>query len=621
MVAINDNHNWQISFHQDAGPKIPKGLWGQNLEITRHTMFGGLSAQLINNRKFFSKEAESFARGWEPIGNCVMAENDPHRLPEIQLGETPGGILQKAETLRLRPKVEYRWRLCLKGEFQAQIRVALGSVADEVLCKSNGDVTIVEGNLFTQKEEIGGSFSVVAVGNGRMKVQNVSLLPADAVLCGLRPDVIAKLRTLQPHSMRFPGGCYAEFYDWKQGLLPQDERNVISVEGMDFILGPTWGQDPMDMNLDDYVSLCRMVGANPEFTVGLSHSTPEDAVALLEYANGDETTHWGAIRAARGHKEPYGIKRWYIGNEIVWCCPGLDDPLEAARKTVEYAKAMKKADPTIELVPSNWVLCDWNSAFMKEMERLGGAELLSRASYHQYLLDLMGDYEDIWVVDKPQDPSSPERIEECLRAPVERILPRIRAVRQELETAGTRCGALPITMDEWNYYWGRVGHPILALYVMGLFHVLIRHGAEFDIREALFFHPINEGLLHVSGDDVTLEDGAHAWRLSQAHAGRHLLTVENPQPDHPCDVAASKKDNSIYITLVNRTLDKEGNIRIPELAHAKTVRVECWRMMDEKDAFRAGSMEPYPIKIEEGGSFVIPPASLAGIWYEAAVNE
>lgn len=55
--------------------RIPEGLFGANLEITRWTQFGGLSAQRINNRKFFCEQDEAFARGWEALGECRMNES------------------------------------------------------------------------------------------------------------------------------------------------------------------------------------------------------------------------------------------------------------------------------------------------------------------------------------------------------------------------------------------------------------------------------------------------------------------------------------------------------------------------------------------------------------------
>lgn len=608
--------DWELHFGQKTCTAIPDGLFGQNLEITRSTMFGGLSAQLINNRKFYAEDGEAFARGWSPVGKCGMAENGRRRCPVLHLGSEPAGVVQEAEQMKLRPKAEYRWRLRWKGNFRAKIRIQLGSAVAEAYCSSDGAPAVIEGNLSVQAREDGGKLSILAVGEGEMLLENASLLPADAILCGLRPDVIAQLKMLKPHSLRFPGGCYAEFFDWKQGLLEPDARGIISVNGMDFLLGSTWNQDPQDMSLDDFVAVCRMVDAQPQYTVRMTGATGEDAAALVEYANGSAETRWGAVRAARGFKEPYGIRRWYVGNEIYPFVPGMKDPKAAAAKTVELAKAMKQADPSIELVPSNWALSEWNAAFLAEIERLGGAELFERASYHQYLLDILQDCEDKLAVEKTPDQGLLDHVEACLRAPAERILPRMRAVRRELQSAGAGVGALPVTMDEWNYFWGRTGHPVLALFMAGLFHVLIRNGAEVGIREAMYFHPINEGILRVLDDGVALEDGAHAWLMARLHAGRSVLPIENPKTDSPCDAAASAEGNTVYVTLVNRSLSEACNVTIPELASASAVRTECWRMEKIEDCFRAGSMRPHLLTHDAAGTLALPPASMAGVWFE-----
>lgn len=448
-----------------------------------------------------------------------------------------------------------------------------------------------------------------------MILENISLLPENAVLCGLRPDVIAALRATHPYALRFPGGCYAEFYDWKQGLLAQDERDVIHVEGMDFLLSPTLNQDPADMNLDDFVAVCRMVGAQPQFTVGMTDATPEDVAALVEYANGSAQTHWGAVRAARGFAEPYGIRRWYVGNEIFPFVEGMKDPIAAAKKTVLLAKAMKKVDPSIELVPSNWALSDWNAAFMAEIEQLGGTSLFARASYHQYLLDILDDSSDALVVENPAELQSIERIKTYLHAPTERILPRMRSLREELKAAGPQTGALPITMDEWNYYWHRPGHPVLALYMAGLFNVLVRHSAEVGIVDAMFFHPVNEGLLRVTPEGTVSEDGAKAWQMARRHAGGHLLPIVRIPSEHPVDAAASINGRRVCVTLVNRSLKEDGPVILPELADAKTIVAECWKA-DPADCFRPNSMRLHPLSPGADGAFTLPPLSMACIQFE-----
>ena len=611
------NSGWKIQLASLPADEIPAGLWGLNFEITRSTMFGGLSAQMINNRKFFAGSSDEFARGWKPIGACRMSETGKSHLPLLALSDQASGVTQESNMLKMRPQTEYCWRLCLKGSFRAKVLIRLGTTEVCSFCSAAGERIIIEGSLFSTAPDCDRIFTILATGQGEMVLENVSLMPSDAILCGLRADVISQLRALHPHSLRFPGGCYAEFYDWKQGLKEPDDRGVISVKGMDFLLGHTMDQDPQDMSLDDFVAVCRLVGARPEYTVRITDSSAEDAAALVEYANGSAKTHWGSVRASRGHTEPYHIRRWYIGNEIKAFVRGMDDPIAAAKQTVLLAKAMKEVDPDIELVPSNWWPCEWNAVFMAEIERLGGTELLARASHHQYLLDIMSTW---GIAPIEPDPLPMERVEACLRSPVDLFVPLLHQVREELNTAGPKSGALPITMDEWNYRWGRAGHPVLALCVAGIFNVLIRHAAEIDIREALFFHPINEGILRVTPDGVTQEDGAHAWHLSRGHIGKRVLPILNPQPDHPVDVAASMDANSRYITLVNRSLGKEGRVIIPGLSGTKAIRTECWKLASLDDCFRAGSMQPHSLIPDDSGELILPPASMAGIWIQGGEN-
>lgn len=117
---------------------------------------------------------------------------------------------------------------------------------------------------------------------------------------GMRRDVLERLKELAPAELRFPGGCFAEVYRWKDSLLPPDQRPPVQptlYEG-DFLLGDTFGQDCMDLGIDEFMALCAYVGAAPVLTVPMIIISNQDSIDLVEYCNGGPQTAWG--RAARG---------------------------------------------------------------------------------------------------------------------------------------------------------------------------------------------------------------------------------------------------------------------------------------------------------------------------------
>jgi alpha-N-arabinofuranosidase len=98
------------------------------------------------------------------------------------------------------------------------------------------------------------------------------------------------------------------------------------------------------VGVEEFVLLCREVGAEPLVCVRWTGKTPEDAAHQVEYFNGDASTPWGTRRVKNGHPEPYGVKYWQIGNEVRGT--NYDGSVAA------FAQAMKRADPSIKILSS-----------------------------------------------------------------------------------------------------------------------------------------------------------------------------------------------------------------------------------------------------------------------------
>jgi alpha-L-arabinofuranosidase len=142
---------------------------------------------------------------------------------------------------------------------------------------------------------------------------------------GLRPDLAEMLDGLKPSFMRFPGGCWVEgdtmalAYRWKQTIGDTAERRTQR---------NIWQyQATHGLGYHEYLQLCEDLHAEPLFVIncGMSHkeNVPmnrmnefvQDALDAIEYANGDPSTTWGAVRAKNGHPAPFNLKYMEIGNE------------------------------------------------------------------------------------------------------------------------------------------------------------------------------------------------------------------------------------------------------------------------------------------------------------------
>lgn len=188
-----------------------------------------------------------------------------------------------------------------------------------------------------------------ALGPCALAIDQVSLMPdSSRATGGFRPDLLEKVADLKAPVIRWPGGCFASPYRWKDGIGPQSKRKVYPLE--------IW--DDLDVNsfgTDEFLALCRKVGTEPILVINAgtpqwnqdatSYDFLQDALDWIEYCNGPADSKWGAIRAANGHPEPYNVKYWEIDNET-W---GLGAETYAAY-VKRFAPALRAKDPSIQLI-------------------------------------------------------------------------------------------------------------------------------------------------------------------------------------------------------------------------------------------------------------------------------
>ena len=209
-------------------------------------------------------------------------------------------------------------------------------------------------------------FVVAVPGQGRLWIDQASLMSADTAPGGVRRDVFDRIAALRPAFIRWPGGNVAQDYHWQWGVGPRDTR-------------PTWvnlswknESEPGDIGTDEIIALARAAGAEPTLTVNIEGrgATAEEAAAWVEYCNGPATSRYGAMRAANGHLAPYGVKYWEIGNEI-WgdWVRGHSDAASYARNYARYVAAMRRVDSTIKFIAVGDNDMAWNRTVLRAVGR------------------------------------------------------------------------------------------------------------------------------------------------------------------------------------------------------------------------------------------------------------
>jgi alpha-N-arabinofuranosidase len=358
-----------IDTQQTADP-VSKFVFGSFIEHIGTLIYRSMWAELLDDRKFYfpitSKDLDVPARPqgnpmraqlhkWRPVGPdevVVMDKDHPlvgDQSPRITLNaSTPHGIRQSGFSL-VRGK-QYTGRIYLRGTPGSKVTIALiwGSGAAD---RQTASFTLADEykkfplSFKSKADTSDGALEITGTGTGSFHIGTVSLMPADNIN-GFRPDTIALLKQLHSGMWRLPGGNFLSDWDWHDAIGDIDKRPPM----FDY----AWNaMQPNDVGMDEFMALCRLIDVEPYVTVNAGLGDAHSAEEEVEYLNGSVKTYYGALRARNGHPEPYHVKYWNIGNEPWGTFQiGYTDLKYFVLKNNEFAKAMRKADPTITLIGS-----------------------------------------------------------------------------------------------------------------------------------------------------------------------------------------------------------------------------------------------------------------------------
>jgi len=412
---------------------MPVYIYGQFIEHLGRCIYGGIWAEMLEDRKFWYTPG-SRESAWKISGEqsmLSMDSNDPFtgvQTPVLMSDGTKKAILSQ-ENLGLKENLEYNGRIVLKAS--EGIQKAL------VTLKWNDRSEVVEvSNLNDKYSTYPLSFksivlvhdavlSVEPVGSGKLWVGTVSLMPSDNIE-GFRIDVLTLLRELNSPVYRWPGGNFVSGYNWRDGIGDRDKRPPRK--------NPAWqGVEANDVGIHEFMRLCELIKTEPYIAVNAGLGNSDEAMAEVQYTNGDENTAMGKIRSANGHASPWKVKFWSIGNEMYgdWQL-GHMSTSQFVAKNNEFADRMKSADPSIKLISVGDV-GDWDKMVLSNC-----ADKMDYISEHFYRQDWHGGGLMTHVN------QIPDAIKEKAVAHRE-----YRKTIPELKGKDIR-----ICLDEWNYWYG-----------------------------------------------------------------------------------------------------------------------------------------------------------------------
>ncbi|MCR5041422.1 MAG: hypothetical protein K6C36_04895, partial [Clostridia bacterium] len=509
-------------------------IFGHNLEHTRSAVNGGLSAQMLRNRKFAGKPSIiGVASEWDGVGDLAFFQNDgsdaytrhigcekmPRRneLQSQRAQNVHGGVCGiRQGSLYIKSKTEYEFRAVVKSCEPVRLRAALTSsdgattLAEAFFDVEPGDWEILRAEFEPEESDDSGCLYLTFFEKTLVTFGAASLMPADNFR-GMRRDVVDCLKQIAPTVLRWPGGNFAGEYRWKDGLLPSDMRGPLQSFMEDETQPYSHGYDFHEISTDDFIALCREIGAEPFLTINAVWNTPEESAGWVEYCNGLADTEYGAKRAGNGSAEPYGVRFWSLGNEMGYGhMEGPKGPAEYASLARLHAEAMLDADPQIELFSSGpYPNDDW--------ARDSAAALLpivKNVSLHHYAFPQM-DYTE-------------KRLENTylsVAGAAAGVAQTAERMRKSLD--GLAPGAV-ISYDEWNifYSWFRPSCVAEGIFAAKVLNMLVNRSSRLGIAFCTYFQPVNEGAIEVDPGSARLTASGQMFELARIHHGGSLCRLE-----------------------------------------------------------------------------------------------
>ena len=204
---------------------------------------------------------------------------------------------------------------------------------------------------------------------------------------GIRKALVDNLKKLKPAVIRYPGGCFADQYDWRDGVGPRDKRPTRVNFWADTRYKTTKAYEDLDggpqkyesnhFGTDEFVSFCRMVGAEPYLAANVRSRDVRVFLEWLEYCNAPaNVTTWSAERVKNGFRDPHKVSFWGVGNES-WGCGGDFTPEEYATEFRKFTAWLPTYGVQLKLIGSgpNGGDVNWTRKFFEGLALKGGRQI------------------------------------------------------------------------------------------------------------------------------------------------------------------------------------------------------------------------------------------------------
>jgi alpha-N-arabinofuranosidase len=467
---------------------------------------------------------------------------------------------------------------------------------------------------------------------------------------GLRKSLIEHLRKIKATVIRFPGGCFADSYDWRDGIGPAEKRprrTNFWAMGESEKAPASHRYDPNAVGTNEFVHFCKLIGAEPYLAANV-RSLPASAFQQwVEYCNSPAgSTTLADMRAAAGYQDPFHVKYWGVGNES-WGCGGEFTAQEYAVEFRRYSTWLPTYGDNLNLIASGPNTDDWSWTrdFLVEVSRKGPGELhrIFGIALHHYAWNLSRGKTQDWVAGKGEALKF-ETVDwyELLREG-ERMEGLITGHWQVLSEFDHQ-HRVKLVVDEWGPWYrpGSEATPGDQLEQMPTLRDAVFSGMTLDIFNR---HPekvamancaqlINclNSLYLAHEDKFVVTPVGHVFDLYASHQGglslRTIFSAPNLHYDRDGQAAscsglkgsASLRDKNLTITAVNPSTSEPRTVEIA--LRGATAKEASMRFLSNADIHAHNTFEQHDVVVPQtkpmgmsGTSLVVefPPASVAAL--------
>jgi len=380
---------------------------------------------------------------------------------------------------------------------------------------------------------------------------------------GFREDVIGALKDMKIPVLRWPGGCFADTYHWKDGIGPQQKRpSIVNVH---------WGNVTEDNSFGthEFLDFCELINAEPYINLNVGSGTVQEASEWVEYVTSGNVSPMTDLRKENGREKPWNVKYWGVGNET-WGCGGNMTPEYYSDLFRQYASFLKGADYKIASGASDFDY-NWTDVLMKNMQHK--QNLIQGLSLHYYTIthnwqqkgSATGFDEKEWFLTLSKTLKMDDLVNKH-SAIMDKYDPE-KHVGLIVDEWGNWFDVEPGTNPGFLFQQNTLRDALVAGINLNIFN---NHADRIKMTNIAQAVNVLQSVILTKGDEMVLTPTYYIFKMYSVHQDAKLIPINLETEKYEMDgqsvpavnASASVKDGVTSITLCNLNPNKPENVEI-----------------------------------------------------------